>query len=152
MVKEVWYKMEIEGLKSEDCPEFLVCFLTSKEREDVLKMASNSRKTVGKKDNAFLSDFDTRKNGDLIIRKAIKDWKGLKNKHLSYIYDTSPEFAGKWEYKGEQKANFEIKFTEDLKRELAEVYNADIIVNYINPALDFIGELNKKEKEKELKN
>ena len=155
MIKETWYVMQIEGLRGDECPEFLVSYLTAKERQDVIKAATSSRKTVGKKDTGFLSDFDTRKNGELIIKRSIKDWKNLRNKHLSYIYDTSPDYSEKWEYKGDkgdQKANFEIKFTEDTKRELSEVYNADIIVNFINPALDFIDQLNKEEKEKELKN
>ena len=155
MIKEAWYVMQIEGLRGDECPEFLVSYLTAKERQDVIKAATNSRKTVGKRDNSLLADFDARKNGELIIKRTIKGWKNLRNKHLSYIYDTSPEFSEKWEYKGDKgdkKADFEIKFTEELKREFSEVYDSDIVVNFINPALDFIDQLNKEEKEKELKN
>ena len=152
MIKEVWYVMKIEGLRDDECPEFLLSYLTRNEKEDILKMATTTKKTVGKKDNSFLSDFDTRKNGELIIKKAIKDWKGLKNKHLSHIYDTSPDYSDKWEYKGDKKAETEIKFTENLKREFSEVYDADIIINFINPGFNFIDDLNREEKEKELKN
>jgi len=152
MIKEVWYTMRIEGLREEECPEFLVSYLTEKERQDVIKASTNSRKTVGKKDNSLLADFDSRKNGELVIKRTIKDWKNLRNKHLGNILDTTPEFSEKWKYKGDGKANTEIKFTEDLKRELSEFYNSDIMGNFINPALDFIDELNKQEKEKELKN
>lgn len=152
MIKEVWYKMKIEGLKEDDCPEFLVLYSTRREKEDILKMATNTHKTVGKKDNSFLSDFDTRKSGELMIKKSIKDWKGLKNKHLSHIYDTTPDFSDKWDYKGDKKVDTEIKFTENLKREFSEVYDSDIIINFLNPAMDFIDDLNRTEKEKELKN
>ena len=152
MIKEVWYRMNIEGEKEGDCPEFLICYPTMKERESILKMSTDSRKAVGKRNTSFISDFDTRKNGELLVKKVIKEWKGLKNKHLSYIYDTSPDYMNEWEYKGDKKANTEIKFTENLKREFSEVYNADIIANFINPGLLFIEDLNKEEKEKELKN
>lgn len=152
MIKEVWYTMKIEGLREDDCPEFLVSYITRTEKEDILKMSTSSKKTVGKKDNSFLSEFDTRKSGELTIKKAIKDWKGLKNKHLSHIYDTSPDFCDKWEYKADKKADTEIKFTENLKREFSEVYDSDIIINFLNPAMDVIDSLNREEKEKELKN
>jgi hypothetical protein len=129
---------------------FEVASITKDEKQMILKSAKHNVKNIEKTEDDFLNRIDFKKFNRMVILRAIRGWHGLKNKHLLIVYDTGDE-SPNWEFKGDKGRETEIPFTEDLKRELAEMYSVNFMT-WLNGAMDEIDAANAKVKEAELKN
>lgn len=125
--------------------------IPQEEREVLLNTAKKRQHgVIGKKNDDIFGSIDWRAFNRMVILRAIKGWSGLQNRHLPVIYDCK-EKANQWEFKGDKKRETEIPFSEEARRELAEMYSVNFI-SWMNNALDAIDEENIKAKEAELKN
>ena len=131
--------------------KLLVESISREERKNFLIAATSKKKNIesnGKSNMLETVDFD--KLNTSIIRRAVKGWSGLKNKHLPIIYDCK-EKANEWSYFGDGKRETEIPYSEDQKRELSNVHS-DNFMTMLNLFLDDIDDANAEAKEAELKN
>jgi len=120
------------------------------EKQLILKSAKQNVKSIEKQKEDFLDRIDFDKFNRLVILRSVKGWRGLKNKHLLIIYDCANKGA-EFQFKGDKGRETEIPFTEELRRELAEMHSTDFM-KWLNDAMDGIDAANVKAKEAELKN
>jgi hypothetical protein len=133
---------EIEGISKDD-------------KQLILRSAKQTTKGIEKQKEDFLDRIDFEKFNRLVILRTVKGWSGLKNKHLLIIYDCADK-GTEFQFKGETKEQresreTEIPFTEELRRELAEMHSSNFM-SWLNDALDAIDAAKVKSKEAELKN
>jgi hypothetical protein len=124
--------------------------MSKEDRKMVLDQCRTKRKNFEKRDEDLLDRLDLEKWNKLVILRVVKGWTGLKNKHLPVIYDCKDK-AAEWQFKGDGKRETEIPYTEDAKRELAEMHSANFM-DWISYSIDEIEKANVQAKEAELKN
>lgn len=151
MSNEIWWESkDYLGL------EFLICSIPSREKKNIIKEAQRHQ-GLKKRKQGIMDLIDTDLTAKLTILRAVKDCKGLKNKHLLDILDIEKKREGKWQFKGEKDKDgkfdgeFKIKFDTELLREIAECHSPEFM-GHINTGLDFIDDLERKEVSEELKN
>ncbi|MBU2527720.1 MAG: hypothetical protein KKC03_14075 [Bacteroidetes bacterium] len=124
--------------------------ISKDEKQLILKSSKQNTKSIEKQKDDFLDRIDFEKFNRLVILRAVKGWKGLKNKHLLIIYDCTNKGA-EFQFKGDKGRETEIPFTEELRRELAEMHSTNFM-SWLNDTMDGIDAENVKAKEAELKN
>jgi len=148
MIENIWY-----AFQESDGVEFLIQDISKADKSYILKEV-RKKGSKWRRDELDFADLDWDKYSDMLIRKTIVDWKGLKNKHLDEIFDIDKE----WEYKGTPDkdgkfdAEHEIKFSKDQLREIAEKHDPNFAIKFLKTALDHIDELKREEKRNQLKN
>lgn len=131
--------------------KFLIKDVTEETKRTMLEMA---RKRVegwrGAKSDDPLAAIDIEKFNKMLILKSVTGWEGLKNKHLLRILNTQSK-SGKWNFKGDGKAETDIPFDPENLRELAEMYSPNFII-FLTAGLETLAEQYIAQKELELKN
>jgi len=130
---------------------FTVEALPKSDRQMLLGLSKAKRQNFEKRNEDILDRWDFDKFYSLLVRRVVKGWTGLLNKHLLVILDCDDEVADKWQFKGDGRAEFEIEYSEDQKREIADLHSP-MFRTFIDTCLETLAEQNVAAKEKQLKN
>lgn len=88
-------------------------------------------------------DFDLCKFNRLVILRTVKGWSELRNKHLLLLYDKDKQ-GQQWQFHGDGKDETEIPFSENTRRELADM-RSEFFMTWLDFAFELINGMRKRD-------